>query len=89
MSFDLQNVIAPPRASVSSFCYRRKLKAYNLTSHSLVGSAREGYCVIWQEMSGRTGNDIASCVVKTMAKILKRPICDKMYTLVRLLHTTE
>ena len=73
VSFDLQNVIPLPRANISSFFYRRKLNMYNLTSHCSVGSKREGYCAVWHEgMSGRSGNDIASCVVQTMEKILQR-----------------
>jgi hypothetical protein len=71
VSFDMENVIALPRANVSSFFYRRKLNVYNLTSHCSIG--REGYCAIWHEgMSGRAGNDIASSLIRTMEEILKR-----------------
>ena len=66
--FDLQNVISLPRANISSFFYRRKLAVYNLTAHC--STNKRGYCAIWNEgMSGRSGNDIASSVVKILQTI--------------------
>ncbi|XP_046684392.1 uncharacterized protein LOC124370146 [Homalodisca vitripennis] len=66
--FDLQNVIALPRANVSCFFYKRKLNVYNLTAHC--SKDKKGYCAFWHEaLCGRSGNDIASAVVKIMEKI--------------------
>lgn len=68
--FDLQNVIALPRANVSCFFYKRKLNVYNLTAHASDGTTKQGYCAIWNEaLCGRAGNDIASAVVKLLTKI--------------------
>lgn len=70
VSFDLQNVIALPRANVSCFFYKRKLNLYNMTAH--VAKYKHVYCGIWTEVqSGRSGNDIASAIFKVLCEILK------------------
>jgi len=75
--FDLQNVISLPRVNVSSFFYRRKFNVYNLTAHCSLG--RDGYCAIWFEgMSKRTGNDIASALVKILSSSDCHPEINKM-----------
>ena len=62
--FDLQNVISLPRSHISSFFYRRKLSAYNLTAHCSTVTQKRGYCAVWYEgRSGRSSNDIASSLV--------------------------
>ena len=67
--FDLQNVITLPRASVSSFFYRRKLTCYNLTAHN--SKDKKIYCAIWHEaISGRAGNHIASALIKILQKVV-------------------
>ena len=72
LCFELQNVIGLPRANVSSFFYRRKLNVYNLTAHCAVGDTKKGLCALWHEgMSGRSGNDIASSVVKILEETVK------------------
>jgi hypothetical protein len=43
---------------------------HNLTGHCSIDN--QGFCVLWHEaMSGRTGNDIASCVTKLLEEIIK------------------
>lgn len=73
--FDLQNVIALPRANVSSFFYKRKLNVYNLTGH--VSKGKQDYCIIWNEaLCGISGNDIASAVVKLLSKIMDKKVSE-------------
>ena len=68
--FDMQNVIALPRANISSFFYKRKLNVYNLTGHLKAAKIKESFCCIWTEkVSGRTGNDIASALIAILNKI--------------------
>jgi len=70
LCFDLQNVISLPRANISSYFYRRKLQC--MTGHCSVGADSKGLCAVWHEAkSGRTGNDIASSVVKLLEEIVK------------------
>jgi len=72
VSFDLQNVIALPRANISNFFYKRKLNVYNLTGHCAVGKDTRGFCAVWHEgISGRAGNDIASSLVKMLQEVVK------------------
>ncbi|XP_055956008.1 uncharacterized protein LOC130012334 [Patella vulgata] len=69
--FDLENVLSLPRANISSFFYRRKLSVYNLTAHCSLD--KNGYCAIWSEgLSGRTGNDIASSLIRILEKVMGR-----------------
>ena len=68
--FDLENVFALPRANVSNFFYRRKLNVFNMTAHCSVD--KQGYGAIWNEaQSGRSGNDIASSVMKLLHVIVE------------------
>src|SRR6218665_3243189 len=64
----MQNVFALPQANVSSFFYKRKLNVYQLTGHCSIG--KQSYGVLWPEsLSGRTGNDIASALMKILERI--------------------
>ncbi|ESO84719.1 hypothetical protein LOTGIDRAFT_168383 [Lottia gigantea] len=66
--FDLQNVFALPTADVSNFFYRRKLNVYHMTAHC--SADKRGYGAVWHEgQSGRSGNDIASSVVRILDSI--------------------
>ena len=68
--FDLENVFALPRANVSNFFYRRKLNVFTMTAHCSVD--KRGYGAIWNEaQSGRSGNDIASSVMKLLHVIVE------------------
>ena len=68
--FDLENVFALPRANISSFFYRRKLNVYNMTAHCSVD--KKGYGALWHMgQNGRTGNDIASAVLKLLSVIVE------------------
>ena len=70
MCFDLENVFALPRANVSNFFYRRKLNVFNMTAHCSVD--KQGYGAIWIEAQiGRSGNDIASSVMKLLHAIVE------------------
>lgn len=70
ISIDLQNVIALPRANISSFFYKRKLNVYNLTAHC--SKSKKGHCCIWSEAtSGRAGNDLASATVEILEHVVK------------------
>ena len=72
LCFDLQNVIALPRANVSNFFYKRKLNVYNLTGHLATPKTRTAICVLWHEgLSGRTGNDIASSLERMLQEVVK------------------
>lgn len=67
--YDLQNVFALPKANVSSFYYRRKFSVFNLTGHC--NKNKKTYCAIWHEaLSGRSGNDIASALIKILENVL-------------------
>ena len=66
--FDMENVIALPRANISSFFYKRKLNLYNLTCHLSLGS----YCAIWTEgLAGRGANHIESGLITALDTIVK------------------
>lgn len=68
--YDLQNVFALPRANVSSFYYRRKFSVYNLTAHC--SKNKITYCALWNEaLSGRSGNDIASALIKILECVVE------------------
>ena len=70
VSFDLQNVFALPQANVSNFFYKRKLNVYHLTAHYSL--TKQCYGVLWPEsLSGRSGNDIASGLVRILENIIK------------------
>lgn len=74
--FDLQSIFSLPKGFSSTFYYKRKLTVFNMTATVCMKSKEEPnitYCAIWSEVhSGRSGNDIASSVIK----ILERILCD-------------
>lgn len=70
--YDLQNVFTLPKMYVSNFYYKRKLNVYNLTG-TLIKSNKDKitYCAIWNESCcGRSGNVIASALIKILNKIV-------------------
>ena len=72
ISFDLQNVVQCPKAEISSFFYKRKLNVYNLTAHVKSNKTIKKYCVVWPEVtSRRTGNDLASGLIKIFDDVAK------------------
>ena len=61
-----------PKAEISSFFYKRKLNVYNLTAHVKSNKTIKKYCVVWPEVtSGRTGNDLASGLIKIFDDVAK------------------
>ncbi|XP_059173666.1 uncharacterized protein LOC131954152 [Physella acuta] len=71
LSFDLQKVITLPKAEVSNFYYLRKLSSYNMTAHLSVDKST--YCCVWTEgQSGRSGNDMASAIIKILESVLEK-----------------
>lgn len=69
ISYDLQNVFHLPKGSASNFFYKRKLNLYNLTGYCHANGIT--YCSIWYEsQSGRTGNDIASALIKILKLVI-------------------
>ena len=56
----------------SNFFYKRKLSVYNLTATLIVpGCKKITYCAIWNEtLNGRSGNDIASVLLKILSKVV-------------------
>jgi hypothetical protein len=70
LCFDMQNVIACPRANVSNFFYKRKLNVFNLTAHISLNKC--AYNAMWSEhQAGRGANEIASALVKILEKVLE------------------
>ena len=70
MCYDMQNVFALPTANVSNFFYKRKLNVYHLTGH--FSHSKQSYGVLWGEnLSGRTGNDIASGLIKILERLIE------------------
>lgn len=68
LCFDLQNVINCPRSNIGSLFYSSKLTVYNLTAH--YSTTKKIYCCLWTEYTaGRTGNDIASALIKILDKV--------------------
>ncbi|RUS83143.1 hypothetical protein EGW08_009090 [Elysia chlorotica] len=68
--FDLENVFSLPRANISSFFYKRKLSVYHMTAHCSVGG--KSYGALWHEaQNGRSGNDIASAVIRLLEDVIK------------------
>jgi hypothetical protein len=82
LCFDLQNVIALPRANVSNFHYKRKLNVYNLTGHLTTNNSREAYCTVRNEgQSRRAGSDIASSLQRMLEEAVKQHPEIKHFTL--------
>ena len=70
--FDLQNVLALPTADVSNFFYRRKLNVYHNVMTAHCSGDKRGYGALWHEgQNGRSGNDIASSVMKLLEAIVE------------------
>lgn len=66
-SMDLQQVLSLPSLTHSQMFYSRQLSCYNLCVH--VGDNNTGLMFLWHEgMSGRGGNEIASCVLKALSR---------------------
>lgn len=71
--YDLQNVFSLPKGFVSNFYYKRKFNVFNLTATVILKSKPNlTYCAIWGEnMSGRSGNDLASALIKILKAVVK------------------
>ena len=71
VSFDLENVFALSRTTVSSAFYKCKLNVYNLTA--FVNRTKEPFCAVWTETTaGRSGNDLASAIIHLLEAITSR-----------------
>lgn len=76
-SMDLQQVLFLPTLTHSRMFYLRQLSNYNLGIH--IGDTNAAYMNIWHEgISGRGGNEIASCVLKLF---LNRVTAKKVLTM--------
>lgn len=68
--FDLENVFALPRATTGMFYYKRKFAMYNLTGYC--SANKTTYCSLWNEgIMGRSGDDIASALIKIIKEVAK------------------
>lgn len=69
ISVDLQQVLSLPTLSHSQMYYLRQLSCYNLGVH--VGDNNKGFMFVWHEgLSGRGGNEVASCLLKGLTSRL-------------------
>lgn len=62
-----------PKGNASSFYYKRKLSVFNLTATVCPAykKPKVTYCAIWSEVhSGRSGDDIASALIKILQNVL-------------------
>ena len=77
VSFDLENIFALPKSDVSSHFYRRKMTTYNMTA---CVQRTKAYCAVWSEnLSGCSGNDIASSIIAVLNKIVDdHPDCQNL-----------
>ncbi|XP_030751408.1 uncharacterized protein LOC115878937 [Sitophilus oryzae] len=65
ISIDLQQVLSLPALTHGQMFYLRQLSCYNFGIH--VGDTNKGLMHLWHEgITGRGGNEIASCVLKTL-----------------------
>lgn len=65
LSMDLEQVLSLPSLTHSQMFYSRQLSCYNLCVH--FGDNNKGHMFLWHEgMSGRGGNEIASCVFEAL-----------------------
>ena len=63
ISVDLQQVFSLPTLTHSQMYYLRQLSCYNFGIH--LGDYNKGFMFVWHEgLSGRGGNEIASCLLK-------------------------
>jgi hypothetical protein len=64
-SMDLEQVLSLPSLTHSQMFYSRQLSCYNLGVHFI--DSNKGHMFLWhEEMSGRGGNEIASCVFEAL-----------------------
>lgn len=77
--FDLQSTFNLPEGFSSVFYYKRKLSVYNMTATVCSQKADDKsvtYCAVWSEgICGRSGNDIASAIVRILESILQDFSC--------------
>lgn len=65
LSMDLEQVLSLPTLTHGQMYYLRQLSNYNLCVH--LGDNNTGYMFLWHEgISGRGGNEIASCMLKAL-----------------------
>lgn len=75
--FDLENVISLPKSNVGLVFYKRKFSVYNMTAQAAYTDVnsrkkKKTYCCLWDENTGgRTGNDMASAVIKIMQWVIE------------------
>lgn len=72
--FDLQSTFNLPKGFSSVFYYKRKLSVYNMTATVCTQNTNDRitYCAVWSEgLCGRSGNDIASAVMRILESILQ------------------
>lgn len=68
VSMDLEQVLSLPTLTHSQMYYMRQLSNYNLCVH--LGDNNTGFMFLWHEgITGRGGNEIASCVLKAFTNI--------------------
>ncbi|CAG9839127.1 unnamed protein product [Diabrotica balteata] len=61
ISFDLQLTLSTPNLATGPIFYKRKLRCYNLSKHSLGDS--QGHFFMWDESTTKRGSDeIDSCL---------------------------
>ena len=61
-------MFALPKVEVSNFFYKKKLNVYHMTAHC--STNKQCYGALWTEASsGRTGNHMASAVMKILEQI--------------------
>lgn len=69
VTFDLENIFTLPKANISCFFYTSKLIVYNLTAHCAI--TKSAVNALWDETrNGRSGDDIASALVKILKEIV-------------------
>ncbi|CAH2207420.1 jg21599, partial [Pararge aegeria aegeria] len=65
-TMDLQQVLSTPALTHSQMYYSRQLSNFNLGIH--IGDTNDAYMCLWHEgITGRGGNEIASCVLKVFS----------------------
>jgi len=86
--FDMQNVFSPPQSNVSNFFYKRKLSVFHLTGHC--STSKQSYGAVWPEtLSGRSGNDIASGLVRILGQLISDLSVTDYHSLERFLCSSE
>ncbi|KAG8325269.1 hypothetical protein J6590_071924 [Homalodisca vitripennis] len=68
ISVDLQQVFSLPAISHCQVYYLRQLSCFNMGLH--MADNNQGFMFVWHEgMSGRGGNEIASCILREISKV--------------------